>query len=96
MVYDVYDADNEEPICERCDHCCDGFDCWNMCGAEHGWFGYRRTEKREVDKYEKPMLMQSSEPEYMCPICGYKFYVYDKNKRPDECKYCGVKFRWDK
>lgn len=41
----------------------------------------------------KPVLMQLAEPEYMCPECGYKFYVYDKENRPNECRYCNVSFK---
>lgn len=43
----------------------------------------------------KPMLMQLAEPEYMCPKCGNKFYVYDKEERPNKCKYCNISFKWD-
>lgn len=39
--------------------------------------------------------MQYAEPEYMCPKCGYKFYVYDKDKRPSKCKGCSLTFEWD-
>lgn len=35
-------ADDEMPDCGKCDHCCDDFDCGKLCGAEHGWLGYRR------------------------------------------------------
>ena len=44
----------------------------------------------------KPMLMQLAELEYMCPKCGCKFYVYDKNKRPYKCRYCDISFEWNK
>ena len=43
----------------------------------------------------EPMLMQLAEPEYMCPKCGYKFYVYDEDKRPDKCESCDLTFEWD-
>ena len=42
----------------------------------------------------KPMLMQLGEPEFMCPKCGDKFYVYDVDKKPDKCKDCGLVFAW--
>ena len=42
----TYTADDEEPKCGRCDYFSDGFDCCGSCGAEHGWYGYRRTETR--------------------------------------------------
>ena len=44
----------------------------------------------------KPMLMQLAEPEFMCPKCGFKFYVYDESKRPDKCEHCNLKFEWSK
>lgn len=43
----------------------------------------------------EPMLMQLAEPEYMCPKCGDKFYVYNENKRPNKCKNCDLTFKWD-
>ena len=42
--YLIYSADDEMPDCLRCDHFEDNFDCSKYCGAEHGWYGYRRTE----------------------------------------------------
>lgn len=47
-----------------------------------------------MEETAKPMLMQYAEPEYMCPKCGYKFYVHDREKRPNECGYCAVVFDW--
>jgi len=44
-----YTVDDEDPNCGRCDHVCDGFDCCGMCGPEHGWFGYSRTEREELE-----------------------------------------------
>jgi DNA replicative helicase MCM subunit Mcm2 (Cdc46/Mcm family) len=41
----------------------------------------------------KPMLMQFAEPEFMCPECGNKFYVYTDDT-PKECKGCGAEFIW--
>ena len=43
----------------------------------------------------EPMLMQLAEPEYMCPKCGDKFYVYDVDKKPSKCKNCGLVFEWN-
>lgn len=40
----IYTADDEMPDCMCCDRCDSKFDCRNECGAEHGWYGYRRTE----------------------------------------------------
>ena len=36
-------ADDEDPICTRCDHFGDGFKCEESCGAKKGWYGYIRT-----------------------------------------------------
>lgn len=43
-------ANDEMPECGQCDHFdgSDGFKCKEWCGPEHGWFGYKRTER--VDK----------------------------------------------
>ena len=49
-----------------------------------------------MEKKVKPMLMQLAEPEYMCPKCGHKFYVYNKEKRPNGCKHCNAPFEWNK
>ena len=48
----------------------------------------------------KPMLMQLAEPEYMCPKCGFKFYLVLDEKGyikslPTKCTYCGEKFDWE-
>ncbi len=49
----VYTADDEEPKCMRCDHCCGSDKICEKCGAEHWWANYRRTETyREVFKDE--------------------------------------------
>ena len=47
----------------------------------------------------KPMLMQLAEPEYMCPECGFKFYLLlneDGNIKsfPKHCGYCDKEFVW--
>ena len=39
-----YTVQDEMPNCGVCDHICDSFNCVAWCGAEHGWWGYRRTE----------------------------------------------------
>lgn len=49
-----------------------------------------------MNKDEKlviPIRMQLSEPEYMCPECGVKFYTYQEN--PVACSYCKKVFFWD-
>lgn len=46
--YIIFTADDEEPECGQCDHICD-FDCENLCGTEHGWWGYERTEIIEAE-----------------------------------------------
>lgn len=43
-----YTADDENPDCIRCDHCCDDYNCSDLCGPEHGWYGYMRTEYLEA------------------------------------------------
>ena len=48
--YTTYSADDEMPDCGRCDHFDDNFDCSESCGAEHGWYGYRRTEDNRTPK----------------------------------------------
>lgn len=47
----------------------------------------------------KPMLMQLAEPEYMCPECGFKFYLTLSKDRiinsfPSHCGYCDKEFSW--
>lgn len=47
----------------------------------------------------KPMLMQLAEPEYMCPECGFKFYLILSDERiinyfPSHCSYCNKEFSW--
>lgn len=49
---------------------------------------------------ERPILMQLAEPEYMCPKCGFKFYLVLNEDGtiktyPTHCTYCGEKFDWD-
>ena len=43
----TYTADDEMPDCLNCDNCDSEYDCSKFCGAEHGWFGYRRTELKK-------------------------------------------------
>jgi predicted Zn-ribbon and HTH transcriptional regulator len=59
--------------------------------------------KEIMDKYAvKPMLMQLAEPEYMCPKCGFKFYLEIRNdkivldNKPNACSNCGCTFDWNK
>lgn len=40
-------ADDEEPDCNKCDHCNDDYLCVKNCGPEHGWGGYERIEYKE-------------------------------------------------
>lgn len=40
----IYNGDDEEPDCNRCEHVCDDFDCSGSCGPEHGWYGYERIK----------------------------------------------------
>ena len=50
MMIDLieYTADDEMPNCCQCDHVFDyEFNCEKLCGPEHGWWGYRRTERME-------------------------------------------------
>lgn len=46
----TYNADDEEPKCDRCDNAdmsCKW--CESNCGAKHWWSGYKRTERCEDD-----------------------------------------------
>lgn len=46
-IVNIYNCDDEEPICTRCDNQdCEEL-CSKMCGPEHGWYGYQRTEEEE-------------------------------------------------
>lgn len=49
----VFDADMEEPGCCRCDYCCKNEEACEYCGAEYGWYGYRRTEYLETEDEDK-------------------------------------------
>lgn len=44
-MYKEYTADDEMPDCGNCDHAYDDFECGELCGPTHSWWGYRRTEK---------------------------------------------------
>lgn len=46
-----YTADDETPSCGHCDYITGGLDCCALCGPEHGWGGYLRTEN---DGEEEP------------------------------------------
>lgn len=48
-----YTAQDEMPSCGVCDHICDDFNCCDWCGAEHGWWGYRRTVTVNIGYFEK-------------------------------------------
>lgn len=48
-----YTVEHEMPNCGRCDHACDGFRCEKLCGPEHGWWGYRRTERKRCEEDER-------------------------------------------
>ena len=51
MIALYYTADDEEPDCMMCDHVEGSYEfCQKNCGDEHGWNGYRRTEKLEDEK----------------------------------------------
>lgn len=45
--YVIYNADDEEADCGRCDNCDvdSEYYCIHQCGAENGWNGYERTER---------------------------------------------------
>jgi hypothetical protein len=43
--YVTHTADDEMPYCHQCDHICTDFFCEKLCGPEHGWNGYIRTER---------------------------------------------------
>lgn len=50
--YKIYTADDEEPKCNCCDHICDDFACNKLCGPEHFWNGYERTELVKENEYD--------------------------------------------
>jgi ribosomal protein L40E len=43
-----HDADDEEPICSRCENQCNDSIC-ERCGAENWWRFYQRTEAIEYE-----------------------------------------------
>ena len=45
----IYTVDDEEPDCNRCDHCGDDYICITQCFEENNWSGYERIELLEVD-----------------------------------------------
>lgn len=45
----IYTADDEEPNCNRCNNVeCECL-CIQNCGAEHGWYGYERSELVDIE-----------------------------------------------
>ena len=51
--YITYTADVEDPDCMMCVNVNADYEfCKNNCGAEHGWYGYRRYEKVEGEEHE--------------------------------------------
>jgi hypothetical protein len=46
----IYTADDEMPDCMNCVHCDEDFDCSRNCGAEHGWYGYKRIERLDNEQ----------------------------------------------
>lgn len=46
----IYTADDEEPNCNRCDNIECAYLCIHRCGAEHGWYGYERSELIEIEE----------------------------------------------
>ena len=60
MNWITYTADDEEPDCMQCDHVCGWIwtdykgkkhdNCSEQCGAEHGWNGYKRTERCDLNE----------------------------------------------
>ena len=43
----IHTADDEEPDCMRCDHCCDDDKICEECGPSFWWANYKRTEVLE-------------------------------------------------
>lgn len=46
----IYTVNDEEPNCDRCDHCLDDYFCITQCFEENNWIGYERTELLEVEE----------------------------------------------
>lgn len=63
--------------------------CKGRIGCYDGYSEYNEEEEKL-----QPVIMQLAEPEFMCEKCGYKFYVYEWDKRPTKCE-CGVLFDWN-
>ena len=51
MSYDViYNADDEEPNCMKCDHVCLTYELFCVkCGPDYWWQNYKRTERHEKE-----------------------------------------------
>ena len=46
-----YTADDEEPMCIRCDHILDPIEyCIDSCGPDHAWSRYIRTSDEKETK----------------------------------------------
>lgn len=48
-IVNIFNADNEEPKCCRCDYCGCEFIC-EECGPEHGWQNYERREFLDLEE----------------------------------------------
>lgn len=41
-------ADDEMPVCERCENCNEENVCENRCGPKYGWHSYIRITEEEA------------------------------------------------
>lgn len=45
----IYNADDEEPNCMKCDHICSAYESFcAKCGPDNWWQNYKRTEKHDT------------------------------------------------
>ena len=51
--YIIYTADDEMPICIRCDNVGGKFDCEKYCGPKCGWYGYKRFKRINESNEER-------------------------------------------